>query len=147
MSVAFDLKKQLKLNIQSSTNVQTVYGYEEINPSGYPAVMLTAADMEGEFSSNAENRRMYAFKCTILFPISGDFVEATEMPREEYAEKVILQVVDDLVNTMDTDFELTGTQALYMEAADCIWYYTKVENGEARAADITLRIYTELTVV
>lgn len=147
MSVSTELKLRLKQKIEALESVQVVYGHEEINPSGFPAVMLTAGDMDGEFSSNAENSRVYSFKCMIMFPISQDFPTNTNMTREEYAEQVIATVIDEIVNTMDTDFELTGTTALYMNAADCTWYYTKYENGEARAADITLRIYTELNVV
>jgi len=147
MSQTTELKNTLKTKISSLDSVQSTYGYEEINPSGFPAVMLTPQDLDGEFSSNAENSRVYAFKCLILFPISQDYPVETSLPRMEYAEQVIATVIDEIVNDMDTDFELTGSSALYMEAADNIWSYTKYENGEARSAEITLRIYTERTVI
>ena len=54
MSVSTDIKNHIKANIQACASVQQVYGHEELNPSGFPAVMVTAGDMDGEFSSNAE---------------------------------------------------------------------------------------------
>lgn len=147
MSQSTELKNLLKTKIESLPSVQKVYGFEKINPEGFPAIMLTPQDLQGEFSSNVENSRTYAFKCLILFPISQDFPVTTDLPRMEYAEQVIATVIDEIVNDMDTDFELTGSTALYMNAADCLWSYTKYEGGEARSAEITLSIYTERTVV
>lgn len=147
MSQSTELKNKLKTKIAGLPSVQEVYGFEKINPTGFPAIMLTAQDLQGEFSSNAENSRVYAFKALILFPISEDYPVETDLPRLEYAEQVIATVIDEIVNDMDTDFELTGSTALYMNAADCLWSYTKYEGGEARSAEITLSIYTERTVV
>lgn len=147
MSVSTELKQALKTKIEGLNSVQEVYGHEEVNPDGFPAVMLTAQDMQGEFSSNAENSRVYSFKAFIVFPIGQDYPTSTNMNRMEYAEQVIATVIDEIVNDMDTDFELTGSDALYMNAADCLWSYVKLENGEARSAQITLSIYTELRVV
>jgi len=147
MSQSTELKTILKNKIGALTSVQEVYGHEELNPKGFPAVMVTAQDLQGEFSSNSENSRVYSYRCFILFPISQDYPVDTNMNRMEYAEQVIATVIDEITNNMDTDFELTGSSALYMEAADNIWSHTKYEGGEARSAEITLRIYTERTVV
>lgn len=147
MSVSTALKNQLKTKVLALPSVQEVYGHEEINPHGWPVVVITAGDMQGEFASNAENSRIYSFSCRILFPTGQDFVPNSEMNRLEYAEQVVATVVDEIINNMDDDFELTGSDALYMNAADAFWEYVTYEGGEARSAIITLNIYTELTVV
>lgn len=149
MSVSTDIKNHIKTNIQACASVQQVYGHEEMNPSGFPAVMVTAADMDGEFSSNAENSRLYAFRIFILFPIGQDFPAQTNMNRMEYAEQVIATVIDEIVNISDTDFELhgSGPTILYVNAADVLWGYVSYEGGEARSAELTLRVYTEKTVI
>lgn len=149
MSVSTDIKNHIKANIQSLSTVQTVYGHEEINPSGFPAVMVTAADMDGEFSSNAQNSRTYAFRCMILFPTGQDYPIPPQTNRMEYAEQVIAEVIDGMVNISDTDFELQGSgpTILYVNAADVVWSYVAYEGGEARSAELTLRVYTETTVV
>lgn len=149
MSVSTDIKNHIKANVQACTSVQQVYGHEELNPSGFPAVMVTAADMDGEFSSNAENSRVYAFRLFILFPIGQDYPVSTNMNRVEYAEQVIATVIDEIVNISDTDFELDGSgpTILYVNAADVVWGYTEYEGGDARSAELTLKVYTEKTVV
>lgn len=150
MSVSITVKNWLKAKIQSCDSVQVVYGYEEVNPTGWPAVMLTTQDMEGEFSSTSENSRVYSYKALILFPIGQDFVSNTTINRLEYAENVVATVIDEIINAIDTDFDLTGipqATALYANASDCIWSYTTYEGGEARSAEITVSIYTEKEVV
>ena len=149
MSVSTDIKNHIKANAQSLTTVQAVYGHEELNPSGFPAVMITAGDMDGEFSSNAENSRIYSFRVLILFPIGQDYPVPPQTNRMEYAEQVIAEVIDGLINISDTDFELTGSDptVLYVNAADVAWSYVTYEGGEARGAELTLRVYTEKTVV
>jgi hypothetical protein len=146
MSVSTTIKDQLKAKIQSCASVQTVYGYEQVNPTGFPAVMLTAGDMDGEFSSNAENSRVYAFNALILFPIGQDYPTTTNMNRMEYAENVIATVIDEIIDVIDTNYELAGVPVLYANAADANWSYTTYEGGEARSATLSLRIYTEKTV-
>jgi hypothetical protein len=149
MSVSTDIKNHIKANIQSCASVQKVYGHEEINPSGFPAVMVTAGDMDGEFSSNAENSRVYAFRIYILFPIGQDYQGPAEVNRMEYAEQVIATVIDEIVNVSDNDFELAGSDStvLFVNATDVMWSYTAYEGGDARSAELTLKVYTEKTVI
>lgn len=147
MSVSKLIKDQIKSKIQSCPSVQQVYGYEEINPQGWPAVMLTVTDMDGEFSSNTENSRLYAYKALILFPVGQDMPGLpARTNRLEYAEDVIATVVDEIIDAVDDDFELDGTPVLYTNAADVQWAYTAYEGGEARSAQLTLRVYTEKAI-
>lgn len=146
VSVSVTIKNQIKAKIQSCPSVQVVYGYEEVNPSGWPAVMLTPQNVNGEFSSNTENSRAYAYKVLILFTLGQDMEEPKTMDRLEYAENVIATVIDEIINAVDNDFELDGTPVLYVNAADAQWGYTAAEFGEARSAEITLNVYTEVTI-
>lgn len=147
-SVSTRIKTQLKKKVAALDAVQQVYGYEEVKPTGWPAVFITPADLDGNFSSNAENSRLYSYQLLILFPIGEDFVTDTEANRLEYAEAVVASVIDEIVNTMDTDFELPNSDptVLFMEAADCAWGTYAYEGGVAKAAQINLKVYTELTV-
>jgi hypothetical protein len=147
-SVSTRIKTQLKKKVSALDAVQQVYGYEEVNPTGWPAVFITPSDLDGEFSSNAENSRVYAFQLLALFPTGQDFVQGSEAERLEYAEAVVASVIDEIVNTMDTDFELPNSDptVLFMNAADSSWGTYAYEGGVAKAAQITLRVYTELTV-
>lgn len=146
MSASVTIKNQIKTKVQSCASVDKVYGYEEINPTGFPAVMITPGDMEGEFSSNAENSRVYSYRCFILFPIGNDIQTPKTQNRLEYAENTLATVIDEIITAVDTDFELDGSPVLYVNAADVSWGYTSGEFGEARTAEVTLRVYTEVTI-
>lgn len=149
MSVSTDIKNHIKANIQACPSVHQVYGHEEVNPKGFPAVMVTAADMDGEFSSNAQNSRAYSYKINIFVPISQDPPAAIAITnRLEYAEQVIATVIDEMINVFDTDFMLSGsdTTVLFVNATDVAWAYTDLESGATRSAELTLRVYTEKTI-
>lgn len=146
MSVSIQIKDQIIGKIESLDSVQKVYPAVKLNPDGYPCVYVTANREEGEFSSNAENSRIYEYNCMCLFPVGQDFVPDTERERMDYAEVTIAKVLDDIINVIDTDYELDGSPVLYVNAADIEWGYTDVESGVARAANVILRVYTEITV-
>lgn len=147
-SVSTRIKQQLKVKVAALDAVQQTYGYQEPTPSGWPAVFITPSDMDGEFSSNAENSRLYSYALLILFPIGEDFVVDTTANRIEYAEGVVASVIDEITNSMDTDFVLPDSDptVLYVNAADCQWGTYAYEGGVAKAAQINLRVYTELTI-
>lgn len=146
MIVSQEIKNQIIGKIEGLASVQKVYPAVKLNPSGYPCVYVTANREEGEFSSNAENSRVYEYNCMVLFPIGQDYIPDTERERMDYAEFVIAEVLDQIINVIDTDYELDGSPVLYVNAADIEWGYTDVENGAARAANVILRVYTEITV-
>lgn len=145
-SVASLLKNQLKDKVESCDSVQKVYGAPHINPEGWPAVFITLARLDGEFSSNAENSRVYSYNAMCVFPIGQDFVDGSEFDRLEYAQETLETVVDEIINAIDTDFELDGLPVLYVEASDVEWGYYDYEGGEARAAQVQLSVYTEKVV-
>lgn len=145
MSVSIQIKDQLISKINSLSTVEVVYPALKLNPSGWPCVYVTTNTEEGEFSSNAENSRVYTYNASALFPLGQDFVPESERERLDYAERTVAQVIDDIINSIDTDYEL-NTPVLFVNAADVEWGYIDVEGGVARAANVILRVYTEITV-
>lgn len=146
MSVSVAIKNQIKSRVQGCPSVQQVYGYEEVNPSGWPCVMITPQTMEGQFSSTAEDSRVYSFKVLILFTLGQDIETPKTQNRLEYAENTIATVIDEIINAIDDNFVLDGTPVLFVNATDVQWDYVSYEGGMARAAEITLNVYTEVTV-
>lgn len=145
--VSIQIKQMLIDRIEVLDSVQIVYPSSVIGDKGWPAVSVTPEAEEGEFSSNAENSRIYSYNCTILFPMGQDFVPEEERERLDYAERVIAQVIEDVINAVDMDFELDRGVVLFVNAADVQWEYYDYEGGIARGANVILRVYTELTVV
>jgi hypothetical protein len=146
MSISTAVKNQLMDFIQNLESVQKTYGHEELNPGGFPAVFVTPGDMLGEFVANNANSRIYAFKVMCVFPTGQDFIKDGSVNRLEYAEETIATVLDEIINAVDTNFVLEGTPVLYANAADIQWGDAALENGVCKAAQITLRIYTEYEV-
>lgn len=150
-SAMSEIKKQIISKIDSLESVQKVYPAEVPNPKGWPCVFVTATDLEGEFSSNAENSRVYAYSVLVLFSEGQNFMPESEYERLDYSEKVVGEVIDEIINAVDTDFELDSlpndTTVLFVNAADCLWGRYQYEGGVAKAAQVTLRVYTEVTVV
>lgn len=147
MSASQDIKYQIIGKIQPLSSVEVVYPAVKLNPSGFPAVFVTANREEGEFSSNAENSRVYEYNCMVLFPVGQDFVPEAQKERMDYAESVIANTVDEIINIIDTDYELDSTPVLFVNAADIEWGYVDYEGGVARGANVILRVYTEKVVV
>lgn len=148
LSVSRKIKVRLKEKIGALDTVQVVYGAQVPVVSGWPAAFVTTGSLDGEFSSNAENSRVYGFDVLVAFPIGQDTAGQNEEERYEYVEGVISKVLDDIVNTMDTDFELEDSDAtvLYVQPADATWGGYEYDGGIAIAAQITLKVYTEITI-
>lgn len=146
MSVSIQIKDMIIDKIEACPSVHKVYPAIKLNSDGWPAVFVTTNTEEGEFSSNAENSRVYTYNCMSLFPLGSDFVPKAQKERLDYAERTIAQVIDEVINAVDSDFELDGTPVLFVNAADVEWGYVDYEGGVARAANVILRVYTELVV-
>lgn len=146
MAVSTEIKEQLIAKVQACESVQVVYGYEKDNPSGFPAVMVKAADLEGEFSSNTENSRVYSYGVLIIFAVGLDMEVPKTKDRLEYAEEVVATVVDEIIDAVDTDFELDGTPVLFVNAADGVFGEYEYEGGIAKAFTMTLKVYTERNI-
>lgn len=145
MSVSIDIKNQIIQKIANLESVQVVYPAVKLNPDGFPCVYVTANSEEGEFSSNAENSRVYTYNASIMFPVGQDMVPDDVSERMDYAERVVANVIDEVINIIDTDYELDNP-VLFVNAADVEWGYLDYEGGVARAANVILRVYTEITV-
>lgn len=146
MSVSITIKDQIIDKIEALSTVKVVYPAMKLNPKGWPAVFVTTNTEEGEFSSNAENSRVYTYNCLIAFPLGQDYIPEAQRERLDYAERTVAEVIDQIINTVDTDYEL-DTPVLFVNAADTEWGYIDYEGGAARAANVILRVYTELTIV
>lgn len=141
-SVAQTVKNLIFTLVNDLPQVQVVYKHEEINPTGFPAVCILATGQEGEFAQTSENRRVYAYRVFIHFPIGND-LQGADTNRLDYAEDVVASVVDQIIGTIDDNFELDGITVLFVEAADSEYAYTELETGWAKTAMCTIRVHTD----
>jgi len=154
MSVSKDIKDLVITTVNNLGFTQAVYGYEELNPTGWPCVWIKAADMDGTFATTAENQRIYAYSVTSLFPLGEDFIKDSSVQREEYAENTLAAVVDEIIDAVDDNSFLTeinnyssgDAEGIFIEASDVEWGEADMQKGKAKAVRITLRIHTYYNV-
>lgn len=142
MSVAKDVKDLIFAKIDALPTVQVTYKHEELDPTGYPAVCITATGMDGEFYSNSQNRRIYSYRVFVHMPIGQDLIGA-DTNRLDYADNVVTEVIDQIIGTIDDDFTLDDAIVLFVNAADSEYQYTQLNNGWARTAICTLQVNTD----
>jgi len=147
-SVASSIKDQLIARIEGLDSVQLVLPSNRLAPSGWPCVFITTSDLDGEFASSSSNSRVFGYKCVIAFPVGADFLNEAQAERLDFAERVLNKVLQDILNSIETDFELDGPPTLlYTEALDCVWGEISVESGIAQALEVTIRCYTEVEII
>lgn len=153
MSVALTLRDWLKDRIESLSSVQKVYGYEPETFGGWPAVTITMPSVDGEFSSNTENSRLFSFRIQVFFPLGQDIETPSTMPREQYAENVVAECVEQITDLLDDNFIMPGAglpsdyTVKFANATDLFPFYSESDTGWLRGAEITISIYAEKTVV
>lgn len=149
MSVTGTLKGWLKDKVVSVSGVQQVFQYMPIQFTGYPAVAIVLPEISGEFASTSTDSRVYAYRVIVFMPLGKDIETPKTMPREQYAEQVIAEVFEGIMNAIDLDFAGSGItlssniQCLYINASDMRPFEIVIDNGEHLAAELTISIYTE----
>jgi len=151
-SVSTDVKNLIINKINNLASVQSVYGYSELLPSGWPCVWVKTSDLQGTFVTTAENRRIYSYDVTCLLTLGEDFIKDKSIQREEYAENTLATVSDQIINLLDKTSFITDLNAIYtagdttvlfIEAADAKWGEVDMQNGKAKAIQVSIMIHTD----
>lgn len=145
-SASSRIKYQLIKAISANSSAAKVYGFEKLPLTQFPAVIVKTANLEGEFWTNATNMRVYSYRVTILYQVGNTPSDVTE-DRMQFAEDAVSQVVDEIINVLDSDYELGQYQLVrFIEAADGVYQPYEYEGGYAMGAELTIRVHTEYTV-
>lgn len=143
-SLAREIKEQIRDKISALTDVEKCYTFMKLPLEGWPTVFVMYGNIEGEFSSNAENSRVYSYRIVVLYQVGQDFQNVDD-DRMQNAEEAIGQVVEKILNAIETDFELDrfNAEVLFVRALDVIYGETEYEGGYAKSAEFTAQVYTE----
>lgn len=146
-SLQRSIKNQIIDKIDALSSVEKVYSFEKLNLEGFPAVIVIAGSMEGVFWSTEENQRTYSFRIVILYQI-GSNVENINDDRMQNAEEAIGETVEQIMNAIDTDYELGqfNTDVLFVEAMNVFYGFAQYEGGYAKSAELTARVVTDYQV-
>jgi hypothetical protein len=147
-SLAREIKEQIRDKISALSDVQKCYTFMKLPLEGWPTVFVLYGNIEGEFSSNRENSRVYGYRIIVLYQVGQDFQSVND-DRMQNAEEAIGQVVEQILNSIETDFTLDGfnSEVLFVNALDVTYGETEYEGGYAKSAEFTCNVYTEHGVV
>jgi len=145
-SVSGRIKHQVINKIGACPSVSAVYGFDKFPITEFPVVFVKTTGMSGEFWTSAENMRVYTYKCTVIWPLGQDLKSQTD-DRLQVADENVHQVVDEIINAVDSDYEL-GDYALvlFVNAVDFVSQEYEYEGGKAYGAEITLEIHSQYLV-
>lgn len=146
-SLARKIKEEIRDKIDALTDVEKVYTFQKLPLDGYPTVFVLNGNIEGEFSSNSHNQRTYGYRIVILFQVGQDFQNIDD-DRMQYAEEAVGQVVESILNAIETDYTLSdfNAEVLFVRALDVVYGETEYEGGYAKSAEFTANVVTEHNV-
>lgn len=141
------IKEELMNRIGACASVAKVYGFDKFPIEQYPMVIVKYGSMEGQFANVAENRRTYSYQTKILIPMGKDLNDVAD-DRLQWVEEALGQVVEEIINTLDTNFELGqfNRNVLYTQALDVFYSEYEYEGGYAKGAELTIQVVTDYTV-
>lgn len=144
-SIKQQLIQRLTANV---TKLQAVYGYERINPAGYPFANLVSMENENTFDTNAENMRNYRFRLTVFEQMGQEppNAAASDNPKER-AERIIDDVVDEVIDYFEQRANITlGGQVTWVGAVPSRRIYVDGPAGWLRGAEIILEVHNHVSI-
>lgn len=141
------VKEQIIKKVDACASIAKVYGFDKLPITQWPVAFIKYGSMDGEFATTSENRRIYSYSCKVLIPIGKTPNEVTD-DRLQFAEEALGQVVEEIINTLDTNFELGQFNAnvLYTKALDVLYTEYEYEGGYAKGAELTIQVVTDYDV-
>ena len=131
-SVSGRIKYQIIKKIEAGSSAAKVYGFDKLPVSQFPAVFVKVSGVDGDFWTNAENMRVYSYRVLILFQIGQTPTDVTN-DRMQNAEDAVAQVVDEILNVIDSYRRLIADnvhqQMMAHAWAEAVTYEAKVSRG------------------
>lgn len=132
MSTLFvDLSQAIATKLNSVSGLNGVYAYEPATPTDgkYPFATITPSGFQAEFGDTIRNIRNYSYSIRL-------YQERKNFGNEK-AERVMREIVDEIVTAFDADTTLSGMCKMVRPLSGDFEYIDR-EIGDTRFADITV---------
>lgn len=133
------------------TKVQETSNYEKNAYDGFPAVSVVCSGNENEYTSSAENRRVFAFNIRVYEQMNQNpdvALDDVEDSAKARAEVNVGEVVSELIDSFDKYFDLDGSvNGDFIFASPSAWGYVQLDNGWCRTALINLQYNKDFNVL
>jgi len=113
------------------TKIQVAYRSDRSTFEGFPAAVVSPSENEADYSSTADDKRTYAFKVRVYYPIKDE-------SEQDSAEIALEEALDEMLDAFSTRGVL-GSACEWVKPVPSVWQYEERSEGVYRMAEITLR--------
>lgn len=138
------LKEKIRDILEANSLIQEVHTYEIDRLKGYPAATIIPSGHDNEYSTTADNQRVYNFIISLYIQQSGQY-------GEKEIDDAMAELVDSVIDDFDKDFTLagisvpTGYTMIRVEAVPSTWGYVERESFE-RVANIEISCVVDVDI-
>lgn len=94
------IRNKIYTKLQAITSIQEVSTNPKATFTGYPAAIVSPSETNGDYETNAENQRIYAFNVQLLYEVQGTALGT--------ALDALYEVADEIMDAFDKDPNFTG---------------------------------------
>ena len=123
-----------KINSDDITKIQVAYRTDRSTLEGFPAAVVSPSENEADYATTASDRRVYAFKVRLYYPIKDG-------SEQDSADIALEEALDEMIDAFSTRDAL-GAACDWIEPVPSIWQYEERDAGLHRMAELTLRCIT-----
>jgi hypothetical protein len=134
------IRETIKTKLLTINSIQEVQDFPTLEFTGFPAVVVKTVGNDTNFQTNNDNKRTYIFRLYVFQEI--------ETPGNKKARRIVEGVVDDILDSFDTDQLLSGitlatneVMIISMPALAEIY-----EDAKYTVAEVELRIITQFSI-
>lgn len=127
-----DIAAKLETLLATISDLQLVIDYEASGLEGYPIAQIIASGNDSEITSTNSVTRTYNFTVRIIQEITSG--------GEEEAERIMREVVDQVIDTIDTDRTLGISNASSVQGTSSSWDRDDGAAGVYRFADVAVSV-------
>lgn len=120
-----------KINSPSITKIQVAYRTDRSSLDGFPAAVVSPSENEADYHSTGSDRRTYAFKIRVYYPIKDE-------ADQDGADIALEEALDEMIDVFSTRSAL-GSACDWIEPVPSVWQYEERADGLYRMAELTLR--------
>jgi len=113
------------------TKIQVAYRSDRSTLEGFPAAVVSPSENEADYASTASDKRTYAFKVRVYYPIK-------EESEHDSAEVALEEALDEMLTAFSTRDAL-GAACDWIAPVPSVWQYEERAEGLYRMAELTLR--------
>lgn len=113
------------------TKIQVAYRTDRSTLEGFPAAVVSPSENEADYSSTADDRRVYAFKIRVYYPIKDE-------SEQDEADLALEEALDEMIDAFSRR-NVLGTACEWVMPIPSVWQYEERGDGLYRMAELTLR--------